>query len=57
MGGLDEVTLGVRASHASPSDVQAAELSLMLVSELRGLSSEELVELWGHSAFKCRDNG
>uniref|UniRef100_A0A8D0NM76 Vitellogenin domain-containing protein n=1 Tax=Sus scrofa TaxID=9823 RepID=A0A8D0NM76_PIG len=42
---------------AQTTSFEAAELSLMLVSELRGLSSEELVELWGHSAFKCRDNG
>ncbi|DAA15673.1 TPA: hypothetical protein BOS_22577 [Bos taurus] len=42
-------------SHAAPSDFQATELFLTLVSELRGLSADELMELWGLS-FKCRDN-
>ena len=53
--GMDEVTFGVRVSHAAPSDFQATELFLTLVSELRGLSADELIGLWGLS-FKCRDN-
>nr|XP_020736250.1 apolipophorins-like [Odocoileus virginianus texanus] len=52
---MDEVTFGVRVSHAAPSDFQATELFLTLVTELRGLSADELMELWGLS-FKCRDN-
>ena len=53
---MDEVTFAVGASHSFPSDFQAAELFLTLVSELRGLSADELMELWEHSFFKCRDN-
>ncbi|XP_057606639.1 uncharacterized protein LOC130861610 [Hippopotamus amphibius kiboko] len=41
---------------AQTTSFEAAELFLTLVSELRGLSADELMELWGHSFFKCRDN-
>ncbi|KAI4551438.1 hypothetical protein MJT46_017690 [Ovis ammon polii x Ovis aries] len=43
---------GVRDPHTVE---EATELFLTLVSELRGLSVDELMELWGLS-FKCRDN-
>ncbi|KAB1263652.1 uncharacterized protein Cadr_000024167 [Camelus dromedarius] len=41
---------------AQTTSFEAAELFLSLVSELRGLSAVELMELWGHSFFRCRDN-
>ncbi|XP_029077769.1 uncharacterized protein LOC114894854 isoform X1 [Monodon monoceros] len=41
---------------AQTTSFEAAELFLTLVSELRGLSADELMELWEHSFFKCRDN-
>nr|XP_030739666.1 uncharacterized protein LOC115867587 [Globicephala melas] len=41
---------------AQTRSFEAAELFLTLVSELRGLSADELMELWEHSFFKCRDN-
>nr|XP_025130438.1 uncharacterized protein LOC102408196 isoform X10 [Bubalus bubalis] len=40
---------------ARATSFEATELFLTLVSELRGLSADELMELWGLS-FKCRDN-
>uniref|UniRef100_A0AC11C0Q4 Uncharacterized protein n=1 Tax=Ovis aries TaxID=9940 RepID=A0AC11C0Q4_SHEEP len=40
---------------ARATSFEATELFLTLVSELRGLSVDELMELWGLS-FKCRDN-
>lgn len=49
--------LGCLVSHAAPpSDSQAAELFSTLVSELQGLSPDELRALWRQSSFKCRDN-
>ncbi|KAF4015592.1 hypothetical protein G4228_006966 [Cervus hanglu yarkandensis] len=42
-------------SQALPAAEEATELFLTLVTELRGLSADELMELWGLS-FKCRDN-
>ncbi|XP_049555363.1 uncharacterized protein LOC101269628, partial [Orcinus orca] len=41
---------------AQTTSFEAAEVFLTLVSELRGLSADELMELWEHSFFKCRDN-
>ncbi|XP_065749279.1 uncharacterized protein [Phocoena phocoena] len=41
---------------AQTTSFEAAELFLTLVSELRGLSADELMELWEHSFFECRDN-
>ncbi|ELW67642.1 hypothetical protein TREES_T100018447 [Tupaia chinensis] len=41
---------------AQATSFEATELSLMLVSELQGLSEDELMQLWGHSSFRCRDN-
>ncbi|KAB0351182.1 hypothetical protein FD754_016039 [Muntiacus muntjak] len=40
---------------AQATSFEATELFLTLVTELRGLSADELRELWGLS-FKCRDN-
>ncbi|XP_061009876.1 uncharacterized protein LOC133063958 [Dama dama] len=40
---------------AQATSFEATELFLTLVTELRGLSADELMELWGLS-FKCRDN-
>ncbi|XP_070218679.1 uncharacterized protein [Bos mutus] len=40
---------------APATSFEATELFLTLVSELRGLSADELIGLWGLS-FKCRDN-
>ncbi|XP_055264785.1 uncharacterized protein LOC129545005 [Moschus berezovskii] len=40
---------------AGATSFEATELFLTLVSELRGLSADELMELWGLS-FKCRDS-
>lgn len=56
---MDAMTLGPPrcwASHAAPSDPQAAELLLTLVSQLQGLTLEALMELWRHSSFKCHGN-
>ncbi|XP_062957166.1 uncharacterized protein LOC134381001 [Cynocephalus volans] len=41
---------------AQTTSFEATELFLTLVSELRGLSAPDLLELWRHSSFKCRDN-
>uniref|UniRef100_A0A2K5QFP1 Vitellogenin domain-containing protein n=1 Tax=Cebus imitator TaxID=2715852 RepID=A0A2K5QFP1_CEBIM len=42
---------------AQTTSLQAMDLFLTLVSQLHGLSGGELMELWRHSSFKCRDNG
>ncbi|XP_038402914.1 uncharacterized protein LOC111096475 isoform X2 [Canis lupus familiaris] len=41
---------------AQTTSFEAAELFLTLVSELQGLSPDELLALWRQSSFKCRDN-
>ncbi|XP_057171097.1 uncharacterized protein LOC113270878 [Ursus arctos] len=41
---------------AQTTSFEAAELFLTLVSELQGLSPDELMEVWQQSSFKCRDN-
>nr|XP_054363489.1 uncharacterized protein LOC123844460 [Mirounga angustirostris] len=41
---------------AQTTSFEAAELFLTLVSELQGLSPDELMALWQQSSFKCRDN-
>ncbi|XP_030877103.1 apolipophorins-like, partial [Leptonychotes weddellii] len=41
---------------AQTTSFEAAELFLTLVSELQGLSPDELMALWRQSSFKCRDN-
>ncbi|XP_064218945.1 uncharacterized protein LOC110568750 [Aotus nancymaae] len=42
---------------ARTTSLEAMDLFLTLVSQLQGLSGGELMELWRHSSFKCRDNG
>uniref|UniRef100_A0A8C7BRA5 Vitellogenin domain-containing protein n=1 Tax=Neovison vison TaxID=452646 RepID=A0A8C7BRA5_NEOVI len=41
---------------AQTTSFEAAELFSTLVSELQGLSPDELRALWRQSSFKCRDN-
>ncbi|XP_041604466.1 uncharacterized protein LOC121487086 [Vulpes lagopus] len=41
---------------AQTTSFEAAELFLTLVSELQGLSPDELLALWRQSSFKCQDN-
>ncbi|XP_064151655.1 uncharacterized protein LOC104846619 isoform X3 [Loxodonta africana] len=41
---------------APTTSFEAAELFVTLVTELRDLSTEKLMELWLQSSFKCRDN-
>nr|XP_042139246.1 uncharacterized protein LOC107402064 [Peromyscus maniculatus bairdii] len=41
---------------AQPTSFEATETFLMLVSELQGLSVDELIAVWRHSPFKCHDD-
>uniref|UniRef100_A0A2K6UAA9 Vitellogenin domain-containing protein n=1 Tax=Saimiri boliviensis boliviensis TaxID=39432 RepID=A0A2K6UAA9_SAIBB len=41
---------------AQTTSLEAMDLFLTLVSQLQGLSGGELMEVWRHSSFKCRDN-
>ncbi|XP_011843518.1 PREDICTED: uncharacterized protein LOC105545270 [Mandrillus leucophaeus] len=50
-------TLVRRLCLAQTTSLEAMDLFLTLVSQLQGLSRAELMELWRHSSFKCRDNG
>lgn len=57
--GLGEVTWGfphATVPYATPSDSQATELFPTLVSELQGLSVDELMGLWQLSSSKSPDN-
>ncbi|XP_058289919.1 uncharacterized protein LOC116462743 [Hylobates moloch] len=50
-------TLLRRLCVAQTTSLEAMDLFLTLVSQLQGLSGGDLMELWRHSSFKCRDNG
>ncbi|ERE68240.1 apolipoprotein [Cricetulus griseus] len=41
---------------AQPTSFEATEIFLMLVSELQGLSVDELTAVWHLSSFKCHDD-
>ncbi|KAM6155924.1 uncharacterized protein ACDL77_025152 [Rhynchocyon petersi] len=54
--GATAATLVRKLCQVPTTSFEATEVFLILVTGLRDLSLEELMELWLHSSFKCRNN-